>query len=177
MVLYLFAIAVFLVIYFFFTNVGRYLEAKYLKNRLAKYINALSSNEPVDDNFRTYKSNIKDSIKSSGITTDTAMIASVNFNVLENMFMDRECGKITCQLLEESMGIYRTRAIKSVCPCFWLNCILFLPKHILSYLEIKPSKFFVYILQFLYWIASFLFSLYKTEISSYIQEFLSNSFR
>ncbi len=78
--------------------------------------------------------------------------------------------------LHQAIGVYRSRAIETINPIYWLEFIITLPKQVLSFLGIPPEATLSKIAQILYWLISVLLSLayaiFKEEIHQYIRDLL-----
>lgn len=60
----------------------------------------------------------------------------------------------------QAIGVFRTRMFESLNPLFWIEAIIMLPKHILSYLGASPESLIIKISQILFWLISTLIGAY-----------------
>ena len=81
-----------------------------------------------------------------------------------------------CLCFEKALGVYRTRIFESFNPIFWINLIVFAPKHLLNYfgadMEKSTSKALNVILTFIWWLITISFSIFKEDIFTIIISFL-----
>jgi hypothetical protein len=85
--------------------------------------------------------------------------------------------KFTFNMFGEAIGVYRSRTLEAFNPLYWIEFIINLPKHSLSYLGVSPESVVIKIFQLIYWIAGvvvgFLFALYRPEIEKLVRDFIS----
>jgi hypothetical protein len=56
------------------------------------------------------------------------------------------------RLIEQAIGIRKTRSIQSFNPIFWLECIIYLPAKLLAFLGVKGDNTLVKLLQIVWWL-------------------------
>lgn len=85
---------------------------------------------------------------------------------------------MTYRMFEEAIGVYRSRALEAFNPVYWIEFVINLPKHILSYLGVSPESVVIKTFQLIYWavgvVVSFLAALYKPEIEKLVRDFISS---
>ena len=74
--------------------------------------------------------------------------------------------------LSAAKGIFKSRIFEAFSPLYWINCILFLPRNILTYLGLDADGIMSKILQLLYWITTPLIVAFRDSIYEYIATFL-----
>ena len=104
-------------------------------------------------------------------------LVSSKISVINNILNQREdIAHIAIELLLEAKGNYWSRFVNSINPFYWIRIILFIPKHLLSYLGLGPDKVIVKIFQLIYWficiICTFAISIFPEEIKKIIQSFI-----
>ena len=72
----------------------------------------------------------------------------------------------------EAIGVFRNEIKNCINPLYWLNIILFAPKHLLIYLGGNPENHIFRILNIfltiIFWTISFIFSIFQEEIKTFI---------
>lgn len=79
----------------------------------------------------------------------------------------------TFRIFEDAIGIYRHRIIECFSPRYWINIIIFLPKNILTYLNVSADSIFIRICQIIYWIIGTLITLFSNDIANFIKSFFA----
>ncbi len=136
-----------------------------------------------EDNIFHYKSAVISLMKKASIKdievpvsqkTGYGMIANFkaslfqNFPDNTNLFFEE-----TYRILQDAKGIYKRKFFETFSPKYWIDCIIFLPKNILSYLNISPESIFTKIFQIVYWILCFIWAIFQTEIINFIKSFFT----
>lgn len=79
---------------------------------------------------------------------------------------------------QEAIGEYRSRILDSVNPLYWIDTILFLPKHFLNYLGINQSslsfKISNVVLSILWWAICICLAIFRPYIDNFIINFLGD---
>lgn len=87
---------------------------------------------------------------------------------------------ITIKMLLEAKGIFKERILETFNPIYWIESAIFLPKHALMYLGIKPDNIILKLLQLAWFILagaySLLLALYPDAFRLLIER-LPSSFR
>lgn len=77
----------------------------------------------------------------------------------------------------DAMGVYKSRAIYSLNPFFWIEQIIFLPKAMLSYLGFQPNQVNIKIINILltviWWLTMLMFAFNKGDIQVFLIELIS----
>lgn len=69
------------------------------------------------------------------------MLLTDKISVIDNIGSNRkDIVNITLGMFKSSIGYYRTTAFNSFNPMYWIDLIIFLPKHILLYFEVTKNK-------------------------------------
>lgn len=79
----------------------------------------------------------------------------------------------TYTAFQNSIGVFKGRIIECFNPIYWINYILFLPKNILSYLNVSAESIFIKICQVFYWAFGIACTLFSTEIANLIKSFFA----
>lgn len=77
----------------------------------------------------------------------------------------------TISSFENAIGTFKGRILECFSPIYWINCVIFLPRNILSYLNISAESIIIKILQLFYWIIGIFITLFSTDISNFIKSF------
>ena len=180
---YLIWLFIFIIVYKFSVNTYRFIRCKCLRKKYIEW--------QVDQNNdcpRT-KSEVKDLFKRAGIMDATLAVAEpIGFNhlstyqakILDNYpIIDSRCVDFTLRSFEEALGFYKNRIFETFNPLYWIDTIIFLPKHILDYIGINTekvsSKILNVLLSFIWWVLVVSATIYKDNIISFLNDFI-NSF-
>jgi len=133
-----------LVLFKIINNTVRLIKTKYFWNRYIDWLN------DSDNTLYTYKQSIKNLFLHAGMQTlvvpnaapvGYGQIATYNAEVSENMFIKRnDIVSLTLHLFANTFGVYRSRIIESFSPLYWINFIIFIPKHLLLYIGLDSEK-------------------------------------
>lgn len=95
-------------------------------------------------------------------------------SVFKNMPVRREdIVRITLGMFHRAIGVYRSRMIETINPLYWIETIIFLPRQILNYLGVTPESVIIKIAQLIYWLAAFVFGIYRFEVEEFVRGLLS----
>jgi hypothetical protein len=76
------------------------------------------------------------------------------------------------------LGIYRSRILETFNPLYWVEFVVCLPKHIITYLGVSPESTVIRIVQVLYWVfapfLSLLYALFKAEIDQFLKDLITS---
>lgn len=75
-------------------------------------------------------------------------------------------------MFDELVGVYRMRLLESISPRYWIEAIVFLPRHIAEYLGKKPDSFPFKLIQVLYWFITPFLIAFRTKIYHFITELI-----
>ncbi len=150
------------------------------KQYLDKYNNWLTNTDwqLVQDKSQVIKlfkdANLQDSKFQFEALVGQSHIATGNAWVFDNFPSYREevVGR-TIGYFHQAIGVYRSKSVEVFNPFYWIELIIYLPKHVLNYLGVLPESVIVKIIQLLYWLVSILYLLYATEINVFIKEWIS----
>lgn len=88
------------------------------------------------------------------------------FSNMENRREDVVDNMRTC--FSSARGSFKNRIIENFSPIFWINCILFLPRTVLSYLGVSGESLLTKLFQVIYWIVTPVLVLLRDNIYQYI---------
>lgn len=72
-------------------------------------------------------------------------------------------------VFKNAIGIYKGRIIECFNPLYWINCIIFLPKNLLNYINISAESIITKIFQLLYWLIGIAATLFSSDITTFIK--------
>ncbi len=78
----------------------------------------------------------------------------------------------TLRIFQDAIGICKTHIFECLSIRYWINCIIFLPKNILCYLNVSAESIFIKICQVIYWISGILITLFSTDIYNIIKSLI-----
>lgn len=107
-----------------------------------------------------YEIRLRRLFSKAGITETTLFYT--NFNAY---------GKDIIGCTVKSIQEYLHRAFQAFNPLYWIEIIIFLPKHIISYFGGQANSIFCKIIMLIYWLVTGYTTLFRAEIRDYILEF------
>lgn len=145
-----------ILIFNFTYNLYYFFLAKYYYSRYVKHI------EDGDWFIRENRQNIEKLFRQAGIEdslipdTEPAgygFVRTGSFSVFMNMANLRsDVVQIINGDFREAIAVYRNRAVNTFNPFSWVEFIIFLPKHLFSYLGVSSDSIFIKIMQLIYWL-------------------------
>lgn len=104
-------------------------------------------------------------------------IVNSNVSIFENITNNRQdIASTAYKLLLEAKGNYWSRFINSINPFYWIRIVLFIPKHLLTYLGVKSDHLIIKIFQLSYWLIGTIFtlliSIYPSEIKNFVDSII-----
>lgn len=97
-------------------------------------------------------------------------------SIFDNITINRQdIAASAYEMILEAKGNYWSRFANSINPFYWIRIILFIPKHICTYLGINADSIIIKLFQLLYWFIGIIFTVLTTVYTSEIKD-LINSF-
>lgn len=172
-----------IVIIRFFLYFVKFKRCQYLENIYTLNV----YNQDCKKNILEYKYEISQLFKNANIKDVYlpymdrigAMVSTGKLSVIDNVGCDREdIVNITLGMFKSSIGYYRTNAFNSFNPMYWIDLIIFLPKHILLYFEVSKNKnifkIFNILLSIIWWGFNLIIILFgKEELINSILKFIN----
>lgn len=174
----------FIIVYRLIDSVVSYFQITKYEEEYKDYIFALASGSKYSGNFREHKKSIIrlfDKVKINHPNfpntqpTGYGMLCNNMFDAFENMHVNDE--RIAASMLnsfDTAKGEFKNRIFQCFNPLHWIETVIFLPKIVIEYLGFKENTVFTRILQLIWWIATFLYGVYNTEINNIIKEFIDS---
>lgn len=92
--------------------------------------------------------------------TGYGQLASFQSSIIAQFPSDLEAyAPITLKMLLEAKGIFKERILETFNPIYWIELAIFLPKHVLMYLGIKPDNFIIKLVQLTWFLLAGAYSL------------------
>lgn len=163
----------------FFTNMSKYYQAKRLRSKY--HASFYEDGEPFDEYIPLAKKFCEDTglnhisipvLQPLGYSQFASFTANVSAN-LSNRRSDMV--EAAMSLFDEMVGVYRMRMRESLSLQFWVDAIIFLPKHIVKYLNGNPENLFTKLGQLLYWIAAPLLLIFRSELYQFLIKLLEQA--
>lgn len=138
------------------------------------------------DKFTQYKGEILSLFKGAGISdsmvpvtqpTGYGQIASFNASLYLN-FPSKVAAFAAgiADKFDQAVGIYRQRYLESFNPLYWIETILFLPKHLLQYIGISSDriafKLCNILCTFVWWLIGALFIFFGPQLKQFVLSLL-----
>lgn len=92
------------------------------------------------------------------------------FSNMENRREDVIGNMLSC--FASARGTYKDRIIENFSPIFWINCVLFLPRTVLTYLGVSADNFFAKLCQLIYWLTAPFLVLFRDNLYELIRSLL-----
>ena len=120
------------------------------------------------------KANVKDKIVVYTEPVGYGYISNSNVSVFNNIQLkdDRFVARII-NSFDESISVFKYRCKQCFNPIYWIQTLIYLPKHIFEFLGLDTSTLVSKILQLIYWILGFIYGIYNNQIDQFIQKILS----
>ena len=77
----------------------------------------------------------------------------------------------TQKAFKNAIGVFKGRIFESINPKYWIDCVLFLPKNLLMYLNVSAESIFIKIFQLIYWLFGIILTLFSNDIANLIKSF------
>lgn len=77
----------------------------------------------------------------------------------------------TLRIFQDAIGICKSHVFECFSIKYWINFVLFLPKKVLTYLNVSAESIFIKIFQIIYWLCGILLTLFSSDISNLIKSF------
>jgi len=178
--LYLFLVAVVLKL---LINLAKYIQCKRYRNKYSRWL----AHPKRELSFPEYRSQVIKLFRDAGISDSYlpsaefvgyGQVATGSASVFKNFPHNRaDMVQATARMFDEAVGVYRSRVLETFNPLYWIEFIINLPKHILSYLGVSSESVVIKIFQLIYWIViavfGFLIALYKPEIEKFVRDLIS----
>ena len=121
---------------------------------------------------------LKDSTVQFATPLGFSQVATGNAWVFDQFPSYREefVGK-TRNYFHQAIGVYRSRALEVFNPLYWIELIIFLPKHIFNYVGVSLEGIIIKIAQLIYWLicimVSMMYTLYTPEINMFFRDWIN----
>lgn len=160
------------------SNVFNLIKLTYYKKHFINFLNGKSNNALQHKNQLIYlfkNANVEDVFFTISHLTGYGFVQHSDVSVFGN-YPSKELrfSKTINKKFENALGVYKSRIFECFNPIYWIICVIFLPKSILSYLGISAESIFIKILQIAYWAITFLFTLFSSEITTWIKSFIQS---
>lgn len=106
--------------------------------------------------------NVSDAIMPVVEQVETNFVMSSNVSALDNFpIKHQRISTVLVTLINDAIGVYKARMWNAFNPLWWINTLVFLPRSICTYLNIKADGLFMKIGQLLWWTVGAAFAAYK----------------
>lgn len=159
-------------------NISNFYKCKKFKAGYYKWINGNHQNYP------TYKSEVLNLLKKAGVKDSKIPVAqplgagkltTCNVSVMDNFPLPYNQHVFsTNSMFDEAVGTYRLRIKECFSIFYWIELIVFFPKHILLYININSEQFIFKILNvlftFIWWSINVCLTIFNSQIKNFIIE-------
>ena len=169
-----------IIIYKFLLNLIKCLKLKKFQNEYLDFLAKKNVNPSLHKNeiMQLLKdADVQDVSSTISQPSGYGMIATQNASVMTNYPSSiLPLVKGMMELFDNGIGEYKKRYMEALSPLYWIDLIVFFPKHLLEYIKIDKEKYSFKILNivltFSYWLFMFLITLAKDEIVDYVGRLL-----
>lgn len=106
--------------------------------------------------------NVSDAIMPVVEQVETNFVMSSNVSALDNFpIKHQRISTALVTLINDAIGVYKARMWNAFNPLWWINTLVFLPRSICTYLNVKSDSFLVKVAQILWWVVGTMFTIYK----------------
>ena len=124
--------------------------------------------------FQEYVIELKSIFKSAHVSDVTIpyaqpigyhQIATSNVSAFENAGSTRQ--DVVAHILisiDRASGVFKRNMIDSISPLFWINFLIFLPKHLLAYLNVNEKSLLIRIVQVVWWLVAPAAAIFRGQI-------------
>ena len=151
-----------------FINASKYFQAKYLRR---KYQESLTIKGKNFDEYIPQAKKLLVDIGAGKMAIPIAQrlgyqqIATSRAVIVDNLSSARsDIVGVALSLFDETVGTYRMRMLDSISPVYWIETLIFLPARALTYLGFASDSIISKLFQFIYWIATPLLIVVRTEL-------------
>lgn len=78
----------------------------------------------------------------------------------------------TDRMFQDAIGICKSHILECFSIKYWIDCILFLPKKILIYLNVPTESIFIKFFQIIYWLAGLMVTLFSNDIAKFLKSLI-----
>lgn len=160
-------------------NLYNYLMCKYCEKKfLLSYVKDthinISEYVPLIRNlFKT--AGIDERFVSESVPLGYGYFSTQKLAILDNICTQRaEIAWMVNELFSQAKGTFKMRLLNCFNPFYWIECLIYLPRNIFSYLGLDSSKLFVKVIQVIWWFVTPAFILWRTKIYELFFSFFSN---
>ena len=165
-----------ILVYRFLTNLISYISAKRYKKQYFKWVKNpdekfLLSKRAVSNLLK--KARVEDCKVPTSQPIGFGKVAAFNADVLSNFpSLDEDIFAATVRMINEAVGVFWNNMISCINPLFWIEAILFMPRHLLEYLGLNETQLSFRIsnilLTAIWWVLGAVFALAKNDILMFI---------
>lgn len=164
----------------FLINLSYFLQIKFYFRCYNKYLENSSWSFPEKRQIVVKlmkKANVEDSFRPRVEPAGYGQLSAGHISVFSNLtVLHEDIIRVVMNKFHEAIGVYRHRMLESFNPRFWLEFLIFLPKHMFLYLGIASDKLVVKGAQLLYWLLASLFGIlgisFKPEFTTFIKSIM-----
>lgn len=165
-------------------NLSRYIRAKRYYNEYLNWLTVKRTSKLLEKRAQVVAllkdAGVADSYIGFAEPLGMMQVQTGNASVFDNFPNAREdMASIMNTMLLQAIGTFRARIWQTFNPLFWIEFLINLPRHTLSYLGVSPNAVVVKLAQLGWWLVGavlgFLYALYKPELESLIRAWLSRT--
>lgn len=111
------------------------------------------------------KANLSDAEIASTIPTGYMQLASASVSVFRNMISrDSRIVYSIFNMFPQAIGVYKHRIFNSFNPLSWIEFVVFFPRHIASYLNLKTESVITKLFQLIWWLVTPLAIIFREKL-------------
>lgn len=161
-----------LILYKFATNLILLIQMKRIQNEFFLFVNG--KNDQMTQKRTLFKklinrADIKDAFLPTVANMGYGQLASYKASVIDNFpNLQVDHVKTSLDMMDDAIGVFRSRCFETFNPFFWIETLIFLPKSIFSYLGVKAESIFIKLFQLIYWLLLPLIYFFRESINNLI---------
>lgn len=120
-----------------------------------------------------YEAKIKEPMITIMEPTGFGYVLSGQTSLFNNMqLLRKDVVTLTNICFQQAVTIFMQNIKDALNPFYWLDFIVFLPRHIAIYLDLSFPKAVIKIFQVIYWLIGFAYSVYSSEFNSFFKSLI-----
>lgn len=164
-------------LYKLISNVINYFAMNFYINR---HLNFLTKG---DETFITYQNSIRKLVKRANVSSTFipvvqpigyGRLASYQADVLDSVANRREdVASALYSAMMVAKGTFRSRIIECFSPRYWIDLVIFLPKHFVEFLGLDGEKWPAKVLQSIWWLLTPAAIIFRNNLYLWIREIIN----
>ena len=114
-----------------------------------------------------YDAKLKESWLSYTELAGYGFVETGKLNLFDNMHLKRQdVVDLINVCFKQAITVFKQNIEDAINPLYWLDFIVFLPRHIATYLNVSPGKVGIKIFQIIWWLLNIIYVIFRNEFNS-----------